>query len=59
MTTLRAAVGRFEGVDWLIVIGLSTGTAGFALLSLAYGLIFLSLATLGLFIVNVVMEARR
>lgn len=59
MTTLRSAVGRFDTTDWLIAVGLGSGTAGFALLGVAYGLIFLSLACLGLFIVNVVMEARR
>ncbi len=59
MTTLRAAVGRFEAIDWLLAVGLGAGTAGFALLGLAYGLIFLGLATLGVFIVNVALEARR
>lgn len=59
MTTLRAAVGRFEPLDWMLAVGLAAGTAGFALLALAYGLIFLGVATLGVFIVNVVLEARR
>ena len=58
MTTLRAAVGHFERADWLVLVGLCTGTAGFALLGLAYGLIFLSLACIGLFVVNVWMESR-
>ena len=50
---MRSAVGRLDIEDWLILIGLCAGTAGFGLLATAYGLIFLSAATFGLFLVNV------
>ena len=53
MSTMRDAVGRFDIEDWLAVIGVAAGTAGCALFGLAYGLIFLGLACLGLLLLNV------
>ena len=53
MSQLRSAVGHFDIEDWLAVVGVAAGTAGCALFGLAFGLIFLGLACLGLLLLNV------
>ena len=48
-----------ERIDWLVLGALVFGGAGFLLVSPAAGLIYVGAVCIGLFLINVIAEARR
>ena len=50
---------RLERIDWLVLGAVVFGGAGFLLLSPAYALIYVAAVCIGLFLLNVIVEARR